>query len=129
LLAVLVSTACGGATTLTTKDLQTQAGSVESFAAEGALVAQGVQQGRTTETFVRVHTEYMAKAVEKVSSTLASARASGGLDEKRKQAVRLASLVTDEIDRLHRAPGDRTSAAGVKSKLEHLAVEAGNLAK
>jgi hypothetical protein len=121
--------ACGGGTTLSKKDLQTQAGAVESFAAEGALVAQGVQEDRTTTTLVRVHTEYMVKALAKVDSALSSKHASGGLEDKRVRAAKLAYLVSQDLDELHRAPGDRAMAARIRSDLEKHAVTAGDLAK
>ena len=52
--ACLALVGCGGST-LSSKELQKQAEAVQSFAAEGALVAKGVEQARTTDTFVRVH--------------------------------------------------------------------------
>jgi len=61
---VLALVGCGDST-LSSKELQTQAEAVQSFAAEGALVAKGVEQARMTETFVRVHTDYLAKAARK----------------------------------------------------------------
>ena len=128
-IAVLATAGCGGSTTLSKKDLQTQAGAVESFAAEGALVAQAVQEDRTTTTFVRVHTEYMAKALAKVDSALGSAHASGSLEDKRVRAAKLAYFVSQDLDELNRAPGDRAIAARIRSELEKHAIAAGDLAK
>ena len=127
---VVVSMAgCGGGGTLSKKDLQLQAEAVQSFAAEGALVAQDVQQGRTTDTFVRVHTEYLAKAARKVETELGSAHASGSLDQEREGASRLALLVSLNLDRLHRHPGDQALAAQLRREFEDNAAAAEELAK
>ncbi|MEP6909458.1 MAG: hypothetical protein ABI896_03385 [Actinomycetota bacterium] len=127
--AVLAMAGCGGGGTLSKKELQTQAGSVESFAAEGALVAQSVEEGRATDTYVRVHTEYLGKAAAKIDATLASAHANGSLEDKRAQAAKLAALVTQELDQLHGAPGDRPLAKKLRSEFEKQAIDAGELAK
>ena len=102
---------------------------MQSFAAEGALVAQGAQERRTTNTFVRVHTEYLAKAVTKVESELSSKQASRSLDDKRVRAATLASLVSKDLDQLHRDPGDRALAARLRSQLAKHAATAEELAK
>jgi hypothetical protein len=62
-LVLLPVAACGGGGTLSTKAFQKQAESLQSLAAEGALVADGTAEGRTTETFVSVHTEYLREIV------------------------------------------------------------------
>jgi len=129
LVLVVAATSCGGGGTLSKKELQKQAEAVQSFAAEGALVAQGAQQGRTTDTFVRVHTEYLAKAARKVESELGSKHASEGLDQKREDATKLASLVSQDLDRLHRDPGDRALAARLRLALAKNAATAEELAK
>ena len=128
-IAIFATAGCGGGGTLSEKDLKLQAEAVQSFAAEGALVAKGAQQGRTTDTFVRVHTEYMAKAVRKVETELSSKHASGSLDQKREEAARLALLVSLNLDRLHRHPGDQAVAAQLRSELEDNAAAAEKLAK
>jgi hypothetical protein len=128
-IAVLAQAGCGGGGALSEQGLQKQAEAVQSLAAEGALVAQGAQEDRTTDTFVRVHTEYLAKAAAKVESALDSAHATGRLDARRARAERLALLVSNDLDRLHRHPGDRALAARVKSALERHAVTAEALAK
>ena len=126
--AVLALVGCGDST-LSSKELQKQAEAVQSFAAEGALVAKGVEQARTTDTFVRVHTDYLAKAARKVETELSSKQASGSLDQKRKDAARLALLVSLNLERLHRHPGDQALAGELGSELEDDAAAAEKLAK
>ncbi len=128
-LVLLPVAACGGGGTLSTKAFQKQAESLQSLAAEGALVADGTAEGRTTETFVSVQTEYLRKAATKVETKLGSARASGGLEDKRKSALRLARRITDGLERLHRAPDDPMLAARVASELRDEADAAEMLAK
>jgi hypothetical protein len=128
-IAVLASAGCGGGGTLSEKDLKLQAEAVQSFAAEGALVAKGVEQGRTTDTFVRVHTDYLAKAARKVETELGSKQASGRLDQQREDAARLALLVSLNLERLHRHPGDQDLAGELSSELEDNADAAERLAK
>jgi hypothetical protein len=128
-LLVLPAAACGGGGTLSTKAFQKQAESLQSLAAEGALVAKGTADGRATETFVSVHTEYLSKAATKVETKLRSAQASGDLEEKRKSALRLAGRITDDLGQLHRAPDDPRLAARLEAKLRGEADAAEKLAK
>jgi hypothetical protein len=128
-IAVLATAGCGGGGTLSKKDLQKQAEAVQSFAAEGARVAQGVEEGRTTDTFVRVHTEYLAKATRRVESELGAKHASGSLDAKRERAAELASVVAKDLDELHRHAGDQAVAARLRSELERDAAAAEELAR
>ena len=128
-LLILPAAACGGGGTLSTKAFQKQAESLQSFAAEGALVAEGTADGRATETFVSVHTEYLGKAATKVETELGSAQARGGLEEKRKSALRLAGRITDELGQLDRAPDDRKLAARLAAELRDEADAAETLAK
>jgi hypothetical protein len=128
-LLVLPAAACGGGGTLSKKAFQLQAESLQSFAAEGALVAEDAADGRTTETFVSVHTEYLSKAATKVETKLRSAEATGELEEKRKSALRLAGRITDKLGQLHRAPDDPSLAARLESQLRDEADAAEKLAK
>lgn len=126
---VLVAASCGGGGALSDKSLQTQAAAIQSLAAEGALVAGGAAEGRTTDVFVRVHSDDLLKEARKVQTKLASESAGGTLERKRQRAVRLAGRVADGLEQLHRAPGDRALAARLKSLLEHDAENAKRLAK
>ncbi len=128
-LLVLPASACGGGGTLSTKAFQTQAESLQSLAAEGALVADGSADGRTTETFVSVHTEYLRKAAKKVETKLAGAEASGELEGKRRRAVQLAGRIADDLGQLHRAPDDRALAERLASDLRDEADAAEQLAE
>ena len=128
-IAIVATAGCGGGGTLSKKDLQKQAEAVQSFAAEGALVAQSAEEGRSTDTFVRVHSEYLTKAARKVETELGSKHASGGLEQRREDTSKLALLVSEHLDRLHRNPGDRDLAARLSLALAKNAASAEELAK
>ena len=124
-----VVSGCGGGGTLSKKDLQKQLGAVQSFAAEGALVADGAADERTTNVFVRVHTKYLSEGTKKLSDQLASAETSPALEDELSTARKLALQVHSELDALHRSPGDREVARRAKTRLESYAVDAKNAAQ
>jgi hypothetical protein len=119
-LAVLALSGCGGGGTLSKKDLRKEFEAIQSLAAEGALVADGVADGRTTETFVSVHARYLSEAAGQIETDVSAA---GGPSERR-SAERLASLVSQDLDELHREPGDRRLAARLRERLELYAAAA-----
>ena len=65
----LAAAGCGGGGSVSQKDVQKQFAAIQSLAAEGALVADGAAEGRTTDVFVRVHTGYLDKAARKVEAS------------------------------------------------------------
>jgi len=129
LLAGLVVAGCRADGPLSKESFQKDTRSIQSLAAEGALVADGAADGTTTEYFVRVHSQYLEIAARKLETKLASARASGRLDDDRAKAVRLAGGVAAELGELHRAPGDRGLARRLTRRLGDEAEAAEKLAK
>ena len=115
---LLVAAGCGGGGSVSQKDVQKQFETIQSLAAEGALVADGAADGRTTDVFVRVHTGYLDKAARKVEGQLSSARASGAAERDRVRAARLASSVAGELARLGDDPGDRVRARRIEQQLQ-----------
>jgi hypothetical protein len=117
LLVVLLLAGCGGGGSVSQKDVQKQFEAIQSLAAEGALVADGAADDRTTDVFVRVHTGYLDRAAEKVATKLSSARASGVVDRDRARAARLATEVADRLAALVDHPGDRAAARRIAARL------------
>ena len=115
---LLVAAGCGGGGSVSQKDVQKQFEAIQSLAAEGALVADGAADGRTTDVFVRVHTGYLDKAARKVEGQLSSARASGAAERDRVRAARLAASVAGELARLGDDPGDRAGARRIEQQLQ-----------
>jgi hypothetical protein len=105
-----------------------EAEALQSLAAEGALVAGGVAEARTTGTYVRVHSEYLLEAARTLQSKLASESARGTLEARRAKAARLAGRVADDLARLNRAPHDRALAGRLTSQLLPIARQAERLA-
>jgi hypothetical protein len=114
---LLLAAACGGGGSLTQSDVQKQFEAIQSLAAEGALVAGGAADGRTTDVFVRVHTGYLDDAAQKLATELSSAGASGAADRERDGAARLARRVADLLSTLSENPGDRDRARGIEKQL------------
>ena len=114
---LLAAAGCGGGGSVSQKDVQKQFGAIQSLAAEGALVADGAADGRTTDVFVRVHTGYLDRAAEKVATKLSSAQAEGAVDRDRARAARLATEVADRLAALGDEPGDRAAARRIAARL------------
>ena len=115
---LLAAAGCGGGGSVSQTDVQKQFQAIQSLAAEGALVADGAADGRTTDVFVHVHTGYLEKAARKVEGQLSSARASGAAEHDRARAARLASSVADQLARLGANPGDHEAAHRIQRRLE-----------
>jgi hypothetical protein len=121
-LAVLALSGCGGGGTLSKEELQKQYEAIQSLAAEGALVADGVADDRTTETFVAVHSQYLSEAARKVETDLRSGNGP-------QQAVSLARRVAEDLDRLHEEPDDPVLARRLSEQLQASAADAEERAK
>jgi hypothetical protein len=120
-LAVLALSGCGGGT-LSKEELQKQNEAIQSLASEGALVADGVADDRTTETFVAVHSQYLSEAARKVETDLRSGNGP-------QPAVSLARQVADDLDRLHEEPDDPALARRLSEQLQAYAADAEERAK
>ncbi|HKY12232.1 MAG TPA: hypothetical protein VJL85_02710 [Gaiellaceae bacterium] len=116
----LAAAGCGGSTTLTEHGLSKEADTIQSTAAEGALLAGEVARGRTTEPFARVHSGELAEQAKSVAANLRRARAPG-LEPKRREALGRALRIEQALVRLHSAATDRRSAARIARELERLA--------
>jgi len=114
---LLAAAGCGGGGPVSQKDVQKQFEAIQSLAAEGALVAHGAADGRTTDVFVRVHTSYLDDAARKVATELSSAQAEGAVDRDRERAAHLAAQVADELAQLSDDPGDKAGARRIENQL------------
>jgi len=96
---VAVVTGCGRGE-LDAEALSQQAKSLQSVAAEGALLAHDAASGETTHAFSREHSAELRGAASSTATSLEAARTTPGLEPKRRRLVVLATQVTSYLDRL-----------------------------
>jgi hypothetical protein len=134
-IAVSLAAGCGGGGTLSHDSLRKEAESIQSVAAEGALLAHDSADGRTTTPFVSVHSEVLAESAGKVAQKLESAAVEPGLElepgleQDRARAERLATRIEEELDQLDEHPDDRAEARRVADELDQAAKAAEELAR
>jgi hypothetical protein len=95
-----------------------QAEALGSISSEGRLVAEGVVDDRTTEPFVHVHGQALAKNARSLEAVAASPRLRA-----------LAGRIADQLDDLAAHAADEELAERVASRLEREARVAGELAQ
>jgi hypothetical protein len=103
LLAALVLAGCG-------ETEKIQKDTLESVAAEGALVAHDASDGSTTNTFTRVHGRALRDLAKKVEDA-----------PKSPQLGRRAARIAADLDELADHPGDEQRAARIARELERAA--------
>jgi small-conductance mechanosensitive channel len=128
-IAVSLAAGCGGGGTLSHDSLRKEAESIQSVAAEGALLAHDSADGRTTTPFVSVHSEVLAESAGKVAQKLESAAVEPGLEQDRARAERLATRIEEELDQLDEDPDDQAEARRVADELDQAAKAAEELAR
>jgi hypothetical protein len=120
LVCVVLAAGCGGSGALTQKELQKEAETVQSAAAEGALLASNVARDRTTEPFARIHSGVLAEQVKGAVQALTEGQAPGELEAERRHAAAQASAAFGALEELHASPGNRAVARRVLRELEEL---------
>jgi hypothetical protein len=117
---IFALSACGGGASF-----QKEAEGIQSLAAEGALLARDVADGKSTVPFTRVHARELA---EKAASLEKKLEATSRLHVWAR-AARLTGEVATALEDLERAPGDSEAARRVQRKLEDIAKRAEELAR
>jgi hypothetical protein len=129
-LAGVVSLAgCGGP--MQPDELARSIGTLESTAAEGALLADGVARDRSKATFVRVHARELGETADHEAEKLNDAQADpqGGVAPKKVRAIDLAGRISAQLGRMQIAPGSETEARAAQKALDDLSKRAGKLAE
>ena len=122
-LLALLASACGSGGTLSGKALSQESKSMQSLAAEGALLGRDSAAGRTTHIYTRVHSEDLYKAASKSAKSLQSATTKPALQPKLRKVASLASKVSADLKRLgHASKAEQSRLAG---ELEASAKELG----
>jgi hypothetical protein len=99
----LLAAGCGGGGTLSASALSKESTSLQSLAAEGALLARDSAAGKTTGIYTRVHSEDLYKVVSQSAKSLQSAKTEPGLEPKLSKVASLASKVGADLKRLGHA--------------------------
>jgi hypothetical protein len=110
-----------GCEPLTTDELQHEAQSIHSTAAEGALLAEGVAQQRTLSSFVRAHATELAGAADTSARKLHDASVPDSLRGLTSRAIDLATRTSSVLGDLELSPSNPHEASRIESKLNRLA--------
>jgi len=116
LVAALLLTGCNGGT-VDRHDLTKDAGTLDSIACEGALVADGVARGRTWAFYAREQAEELRVQTSNLAHAPAVRKTVPGLDRRVREKSKEASDLVRVLQRLHDHATDRTVGAAVQRQL------------
>ena len=102
----LVGGGCGSGGQLGAKALAQQSKSLQSQAAEGALLAQGAASGRVTSIYTREHSSELFAAASQAEITLKAAKTELALEPELRQLAILAGQISTYLQRLGSASKD-----------------------
>jgi hypothetical protein len=123
---VLCAAGCGGP--MQPQELARSIQTLQSSAADGALLANGVARNRTKSTFVRVHSRELGEIVNHEAEKLSDAQAHGNVALRKSEAVDLASRISQSLGQLQVSPGDESGARSAERALRSQAQRASKLA-
>ena len=123
----LLAAGCGGA--MQPDELARSIGTLESAAAEGALLAKDVADDRTKATFVRAHARDLGETVDHEAEKLSDASARGLVAERKTAAVNLADRISQSLGRIQISPGSEREGRSAEASLTRLGDRAGKLAE
>jgi len=103
---------CGGRGEVDAGALSQQAKSLQSVAAEGALLAQDAASGKTMRVYSGEHSADLRGAAQQIAASLEAATTTPALDPKRRRLAVLATRVSSYLDRIRDASGSEDSALG-----------------
>jgi hypothetical protein len=126
-LAVALLGGCGGP--IKGAELRRGVESLQSFAAEGAILAEGVVHNRTKNTFVRVRAREIGERVDHEAEKLNDAQSTAQGRRDKLQAIALATTISDAVGNLQVSPSNRSVAATAARNLRQLADRAEKLAQ
>jgi len=118
---------CGGP--ITPGELSRSIETLESTAAEGALLANDVARDRTKATFARVHARDLGDVVQHEAEKLQDAEADQGhVVAAKTNAVDLADRIGMTLGQIQTAPGSETDGRKAEAALTRLSEDAKKLA-
>ena len=117
---------CGGP--MTPDELSRSIQTLESTAAEGAMLAGDVADDRTKATFARVHARDMSDVVVHEAEKLNDAEADrANVAAAKTKAVDLADKIDAALGQIQVAPDDEPGARKAATQLDQLSKQAGDL--
>jgi ABC-type branched-subunit amino acid transport system substrate-binding protein len=122
---LLAATGCGGP--MQPQELARSVQTLESAAAEGALLAHDVARDRTKATFVRAHSRDLGETVDHEAEKLSDADAGGVVALRKSQAVDLADRISQALGTLQVSPGSRSEGATAERELRRTARRAAEI--
>jgi hypothetical protein len=125
LVAVALAAGCGGP--MEPQELARSVQTLESSAAEGALLAGDVARDRTKATFARVHSRDLSETVDHEAEKLADADANGEVAVRKTEAVDLADRISQALGRLQDYPGVESEGAAAERELRRSAKRAAEI--
>ena len=118
---------CGGP--ITPGELSRSIGTLESTAAEGALLAKDVADDRTKATFARVHARDLGDVVDHEAEKLNDAQADqANVARAKSRAVNLAGRIGTALGQIQIAPGDEAGGRRAQHALDRFSQDAKKLA-
>jgi hypothetical protein len=118
---------CGGP--MTPGELSRSIQTLESTAAEGAMLAGDVADDRTKATFARVHARDMSDVVVHEAEKLNDADADqADVAAAKTKAIDLADRIDTALGQIQVAPDDEPGARKAATELDDLSKQAGDLA-
>ncbi len=118
---------CGGP--MQPDELKRSIETLESSAAEGALLANGVARDRTKATFARVHARDLGETVDHEAEKLHDASAEGRVALRKAAAVDLAGRIAEALGQIQTAPDSTSEGRSAEATLTRLGDRAGRLAE
>jgi hypothetical protein len=110
-------------------ELKDSVDTLSSSAAEGQLLAGDVVQDRTKTTFARARFRELGDTVDHEGEKLSDAEAEPAIAADKREAVRLASKISEALGTVRVAPDDHRSAQATATQLGELAKQAQSLSE
>ena len=123
----LFGAGCGSDGKLGAEALSQQSKSLQSEAAEGALLAQDAVAAKTTRIFTREHSSDIYKAASQAEASLKAAKTEPALEPKLRRLTALSTQVSATLKRLGGASKDEQRMLG--RELEAAAQESQKIGK
>jgi hypothetical protein len=118
---------CGGP--MKPDELARSIETLESTAADGALLADHVARDRTKATFARAHARELGETVIHEAEKLNDADAEADVAATKVRAIELADRISAALGRIQIAPDSETEGRTAEETLSRLSERAGQLAE